>query len=43
MSFQKKKKMKFKSDYSNTKVKARHLLTNVAYRCFKQSDFLKVL
>ena len=39
----KKKRMKFKSDYSNTKVKARNLLTNVAYRCFKKSDFLKVL
>ena len=38
-----KKRMKFKSDYSNTKVKARNLLTNVAYRCFKKSDFLKVL
>ena len=30
---------KRRSDYSNTKVKARNLLTNVAYRCFKQSDF----
>ena len=26
-------------DYSNTKVKARNLLTNVAYRRFKQSGF----
>ena len=40
MSFQK-KEMKRKSNYSNTKVKARNLLTNVAYRRFKQSDFLK--
>ena len=29
------------SDYSKTKVKARNLLTNVAYRRFKQSDFMK--
>ena len=36
-----KKEMKRKSNYSNTKVKARNLLTNVAYRRFKQSDFLK--
>ena len=36
-----KKEMKRKSDYSNTKVKARSLLTNVSYRRFKQSDFLK--
>ena len=40
MSFQK-KEMKHKSNYSNTKVKARNLLTNVASRRFKQSDFLK--
>ena len=40
MSFQK-KEMKRKSDYSNTKVKARNLLTNVSYRRFKQSDFYK--
>ena len=36
-----KKEMKHKSDYSNTKVKARNLVTNVAYRRFKQIDFLK--
>ena len=36
-----KKEMKRKSDYSNTKVKSRNLLTNVSYRRFKQSDFLK--
>ena len=30
---------KRRSDYSNTKVKTRNLLTNVAYRRFKQSDF----
>ena len=36
-----KKEMKRKSNYSNTKVKARNLLTNVAYGRFKQSDFLK--
>ena len=35
------KKVKRRSDYSNTKVKARYLLTNVAYRRFKQSDFMK--
>ena len=40
MSFQK-KEMKRKSNHSNTKVKARNLLTNVPYRRFKQSDFLK--
>ena len=28
-----------KSNYSNTKVKARNLLTNVSYRRFKQKDF----
>ena len=33
--------VKHRSDYSNTKVKARNLLTNVAYRRFKQSDFMK--
>ena len=31
--------LKRRSDYSNTKVKTRNLLTNVAYRRFKQSDF----
>ena len=36
-----KKETKRKSDYSNTKVKARNLLTNVSYRRFKQSDFYK--
>ena len=36
-----KKEIKCKSDYSNTKVKARNLLTNAAYRRFKQSSFLK--
>ena len=36
-----KKETKRKSDYSNTKVKPRNLLTNVSYRRFKQSDFLK--
>ena len=36
-----KTEIKRKSDYSNTKVKARNLLTNAAYRRFKQSDFLK--
>ena len=40
MLFQK-KETKRKSDYSNTKVKARNLLTNVSYRRFKQSDFYK--
>ena len=33
--------MKRRSDYSNTKVKTRNLLTNVSYRRFKQSDFNK--
>ena len=33
--------MKRRSDYSNTKVKTRNLLTNVSYRRFKQSDFHK--
>ena len=28
-----------KSSYSNTKVKARNLLTNVPYRRYKQQDF----
>ena len=37
----KKKKMKQRNDYSNTKVKTRNLLTNVLYRRFKQSDFNK--
>ena len=27
------------TNYNNTKVKARNLLTNVSYRRFKQSDF----
>ena len=36
-----KKETKRKSDYSNTKVKARNLLTNISYRRFKQSDFYK--
>ena len=35
------KKVKCRSDYSNTKVKARNVLTNVAYRRFKLSDFMK--
>ena len=35
------KKVKRRSDYSNIKVKARNLLTNVTYRHFKQSDFMK--
>ena len=35
------KKEKCRSDYSNTKVKARNLLTNVTYRRFKLSDFMK--
>ena len=35
------KQVKRRSDYSNTKVKARNLSTNVAYRRFKQSDFMK--
>ena len=35
------KKVKRRSDYSNAKVKARNLLTKVAYRRFKQSDFMK--
>ena len=35
------KKVKRRSDYSNTKVKARNVLNNVAYRHFKQSDFMK--
>ena len=30
---------KRRGDYSNTKVKTRNLLTNVAYWRFKQSDF----
>ena len=37
----KKKKLKRRKDYSNTKVKTRNLLTNVLYRRFKQSDFNK--
>ena len=40
MMFQKKKKIRTaKSSYSNTKVKARDLLTNVSYRGYKQQDF----
>ena len=35
----KKKKRPAKSNYSNAKVKARHLLTNVSYKRFKQKDF----
>ena len=39
-TFQKKKRKRTaKSNYSNTKVKARNLLTNVSYRRFKQKDF----
>ena len=34
------RKQKERSNYSNTEVKARNLLTNVSYRRFKQSDFL---
>ena len=37
--FEKKRKRTAKSNYSNTKVKARNLLTNVSYRRFKQKDF----
>ena len=33
--------MKQRKDYSNTKVKTTNLLTNVSYRRFKQSDFMK--
>ena len=36
-----KREIKRKSDYSNTKVKAKNLLTNFSYRHFKQSDFYK--
>ena len=36
-----KKEIKYRSDYSNTKVKTRNLLPNVSYRRFKQSDFHK--
>ena len=36
-----KKEIKRRSDYSNTKVKTRNLLTNVSNRRFKQSDFHK--
>ena len=35
------KKVKRRSDYINAKVKARNLITNAAYRRFKQSDFMK--
>ena len=35
----KKRKRNSATNYSNTKVKARNLLTNVSYRRFKQSDF----
>ena len=34
-------KLKQKAFYSSTKVKARNLLTNVAYRRYKESDFKK--
>ena len=34
-----KRKRAAKSNYSNTKVKARNLLTNISYRRFKQKDF----
>ena len=34
----KKKKKSAKSNYSNTKVKAQNLLTNVSYRRYKQQD-----
>ena len=38
--FQKKKIIRTaKSSYSNTKVIARNLLTNVSYRRYKQQDF----
>ena len=40
MLFQK-KKTKWRKAYSNTKVKTRNFLTNVSYRRFKQSDFMK--
>ena len=36
-----KKEIKRRSDYSNTKVKTRNILTNVSNRRFKQSDFHK--
>ena len=36
-----KKKMKWRKDYSNTKVKTRNILTNVSYRIFKELDFNK--
>ena len=36
-----KKQFKRRNDYSKAKVKTRNLLTNVSYRRFKQSDFLK--
>ena len=35
----KKRKRTVKSNYSNTKVKARNLLANVSYTTFKQNDF----
>ena len=37
-----KTKMKQRKHYSNKKVKARNLLTNVSYRRFKQSDLNKI-
>ena len=40
MLFQK-KKIKRRKDCSNTKVNTRNLLTNLSYRRFKQSDFMK--
>ena len=36
---QKKLKLKLNSNYSNTKIKTRNLLTNVSYRGYKQKDF----
>ena len=38
----KKRKITAKSNYSNTKVKARNLLTNISYRRFKQKHFKQV-
>ena len=37
--FEKKRKRTAKSNYSNTKVKARNLLTNVSCRRIKQKDY----
>ena len=33
--------MKWRKDYSNTKINTRNLLTDVSYKRFKQSDFNK--